>query len=61
METSPAWPWLYELLSERHRVRARARQEASPIAEVNYKSDEIDAEVLGRMWLALITEVPDHG
>ena len=59
VETSPSWPWLYELLSERghgfvlaHAKRLRA------IAESNYKSDEIDAEILARMRVAgLIPEV----
>lgn len=59
VETSPAWPWLYELLSEHgigfvlaHAKKLRA------IAEANYKSDEIDAEVLARMRVAgLIPEV----
>ena len=59
VETSPAWPWLYELLSEHgigfvlaHAKKLRA------IAEAKYKSDEIDAEVLARMRVAgLIPEV----
>jgi len=59
VETSPAWPWLYDLLSGRgygfvlaHAKRLRA------IAESNYKRDEVDAELLARMRLAgLIPEV----
>lgn len=59
VETSPAWPWLYELLTRQgigfvlaHAKRLRA------IAESNYKTDEIDAEVLARMRVAgLIPEV----
>jgi len=59
VETSPAWPWLYELLTGEgigfvlaHAKRLRA------IAESNYKTDEIDAVVLARMRVAgLIPEV----
>ncbi len=60
METSPTWPWLYDLVQGRpgirfvlcHATKLRA------IAEANYKRDEIDAELLGRMRLAgLIPEV----
>ena len=59
VETSPAWPWLYELLTAEgigfvlaHAKKLRA------IAESNYKTDEIDAEVLARMRVAgLIPEV----
>ena len=59
VETSPAWPWLYDLLTGHgfgfvlaHAKKLRA------IAEANYKRDEIDAELLARMRLAgLIPEV----
>ena len=60
VETSPSWPWLYDLVAARpgirfvmaHATRLRA------IAEANYKRDEIDAELLARMRLAgLIPEV----
>lgn len=59
VETSPAWPWLYDLLTgEGHGfVLAHARK-LRAIAESNYKRDEIDAELLARMRLAgLIPEV----
>ena len=60
VETSPSWPWLYDLVNGRagvgfvlaHATKLRA------IAEANYKRDEIDAELLARMRLAgLIPEV----
>ncbi len=59
VETSPAWPWLFDRLKDpgidfvlAHAKRLRV------IAESNYKSDEIDAELLARMRLAgLIPEV----
>jgi transposase len=59
VETSPAWPWLYDLLVRRgvgfvlaHAKRLRA------IAESNYKRDELDSELLARMRVAgLIPEV----
>ena len=59
VETSPAWPWLFDRLQERgidfelaHAKRLRV------IAESNYESDDIDAELLARMRLAgLIPEV----
>lgn len=59
METSAAWPWLYELLSKAgiHFVLAHARR-LRAIAESNYKRDDVDAELLARMRLAgLIPEV----
>ena len=59
VETSPAWPWLFDRLQERgiHFVLAHAKR-IRVIAESNYKSDEIDAELLARMRLAgLIPEV----
>lgn len=59
VETSPAWPWLYDLLSgdDCTFVLAHAKQ-LRAIAESNYKRDEIDAELLARMRLAgLIPEV----
>lgn len=53
VETSSSWPWLYELLTPAgvgfvlaHAKKLRA------IAEANYKSDDIDAELLARMRLA---------
>lgn len=54
METSPTWPWLHDLVHGRpgigfvlcHATKLRA------IAEANYKRDEVDAELLGRMRLA---------
>ncbi len=59
VETSPAWPWLYELLNQHGIgfVLAHAKK-LRLIAEANYKTDEIDAEVLARMRVAgLIPEV----
>lgn len=53
VETSSAWPWLYDLLVPlgidfrlAHAKRLRL------IAESTYKSDEVDAELLARMQLA---------
>ncbi len=59
VETSPAWPWLFDRLQERgiDFVLAHAKR-LRVIAESNYKSDDIDAELLTRMRLAgLIPEV----
>jgi len=60
VETSPAWPWLYDLLRGGNGfgfVLAHAKK-LRAIAEANYKSDEIDAEILARMRVAgLIPEV----
>jgi transposase len=59
METSSSWPWLHEVLSGAGItfVLAHARR-LRAIAEANYKSDDIDAELLARMRLArLIPEV----
>ena len=59
VETSPAWPWLFDRLEDRgiHFVLAHAKR-LRVIAESNYKSDDIDAELLARMRLAgLIPEV----
>jgi len=59
VETSPAWPWLFDRLegSDVHFVLAHAKR-LRVIAESNYKSDDIDAELLARMRLAgLIPEV----
>ncbi len=59
VETSPAWPWLFDRLErpDVHFVLAHAKR-MRVIAESNYKSDEIDAELLARMRLAgLIPEV----
>lgn len=53
VETSPAWPWLFDRLQERgiDFVLAHAKR-LRVIAESNYKSDAIDAELLARMRLA---------
>lgn len=59
VETSPAWPWLFDRIEDRgiHFVLAHAKR-LRVIAESNYKSDDIDAELLARMRLAgLIPEV----
>ena len=59
VETSPAWPWLCDRLEGNgvHFVLAHAKR-IRVIAESNYKSDDIDAELLARMRLAgLIPEV----
>ena len=59
VETSPAWPWLFDRLQGPgvHFVLAHAKR-LRVIAEGNYKSDDIDAELLARMRLAgLIPEV----
>lgn len=59
VETSPAWPWLHDLLvgHDFGFVLAHAKK-LRAIAEANYKRDEIDAELLARMRLAgLIPEV----
>ena len=59
VETSPAWPWLFDRLKGNgiHFVLAHAKR-LRVIAESNYKSDDIDAELLARMRLAgLIPEV----
>jgi transposase len=59
VETSPAWPWLFDRLEGNgiHFVLAHAKR-LRVIAESNYKSDDIDAELLARMRLAgLIPEV----
>jgi transposase len=59
VETSSSWPWLHEVLSATgvRFVLAHAKK-LRAIAEANYKSDTIDAELLARMHLArLIPEV----
>lgn len=60
VETSPTWPWLYDLVQGRRGigfVLAHASK-LRIIAKGNYKNDEIDAELLARMRLAgLIPEV----
>ena len=59
VETSPAWPWLFDRLAGNgvHFVLAHAKR-LRIIAGSNYKSDDIDAELLARMRLAgLIPEV----
>ncbi len=59
VETSPAWPWLYDLLTgDGHGFVLAHAKKLRAIAESNYKRDAIDAELLGRMRLAgLIPEV----
>jgi transposase len=63
VETSPAWPWLYDMLTgEGHRFVLAHAKKLRAIAESNYKRDEIDAELLARMRLAgLIPEVHPKG
>lgn len=59
VETSSAWPWLRDHLEPQgiRFVLAHAKR-LRVIAESNYKSDEVDAELLARMRLAgLIPEV----
>jgi len=59
VETSPAWPWLFDRLDGNgvHFVLAHAKR-LRVIAGSNYKSDDIDAQLLARMRLAgLIPEV----
>ena len=59
VETSPSWPWLYELLNgpDCRFVLAHAKK-LRAIAEANYKNDAIDATLLARMQLVrLIPEV----
>lgn len=53
VETSSSWPWLHELLTPAgvRFVLAHAKK-LRAIAEANYKSDDIDAELLARMRLA---------
>ena len=53
METSSSWPWLHEVLTGAgvQFVLAHARR-LRAIADANYKRDDIDAELLGRMQLA---------
>lgn len=59
VETSPAWPWLFDLLAEtEHRFVLAHAKKLRGIAEQTYKRDEVDAELLARMRLAgLIPEV----
>jgi transposase len=59
VETSPAWPWLFDRLHGNgvHFVLAHAKR-IRVIAESNYKRDDFDAEILARMRLAgLLPEV----
>lgn len=59
VETSPAWPWLHDLLkgTGHEFVLAHAKR-LRGIAEQTYKRDEVDSELLARMRLAgLIPEV----
>jgi transposase len=59
VETSSSWPWLHDVVTGAggRFVLAHARR-LRAIAEANYKSDEVDAELLARMRLAgLIPEV----
>ena len=53
VETSSTWPWLDEVFRETgiQLVLAHAKR-LRMIAEANYKRDEVDAELLGRMRLA---------
>lgn len=63
VETSPAWPWLHDLLTGHGHgfVLAHAKK-LRAIAEASYKRDEIDAELLARMRVAgLIPEVYPKG
>jgi transposase len=49
VETSPAWPWLYDMLiAEGHGFVLAHAKKLRAIAESNYKRDEIDAELLAR-------------
>lgn len=59
VETSPVWPWLYDLLTgTEHRFVLAHAKKLRGIAEQTYKRDEVDAELLARMRLAgLIPEV----
>ena len=59
VETSPAWPWLFDRLQDRgiDFVLAHAKR-LRVIAESNYKSDDIDAELLARMRLAGLIDLP---
>jgi transposase len=59
VETSPAWPWLYDLLAgSDHRFVLAHAKKLRGIAEQTYKRDEVDAELLARMRVAgLIPEV----
>jgi transposase len=53
VETSPAWPWLYDMLiAEGHAFVLAHAKKLRAIAESNYKRDELDAELLARMRLA---------
>lgn len=53
VETSPAWPWLYDrITAEGHGFVLAHAKKLRVIAESNYKRDEIDAELLARMRLA---------
>lgn len=59
VETSPAWPWLYDLLTEHGIgfVLAHAK-ELKAISGQNHKRDAMDAELLARIRVAgLIPEV----
>jgi transposase len=59
VETSPAWPWLHDLLvGHGHGFVLAHAKKLRAIAEADYKRDELDAELLARMRLAdLIPEV----
>jgi transposase len=59
VETSPAWPWLHDLLKGTgHRFVLAHAKRLRGIAEQTYKRDEVDSELLARMRLAgLIPEV----
>jgi transposase len=53
VETCPSWAWVHDLVVSQGIgfVLAHARR-LRAIAEANYKKDELDAELLGRMRLA---------
>jgi transposase len=58
VETSPAWPWLYDILNGRCGFVLAHAKKLRVIAEANFKKDEIDAELLARMRVAgVIPEV----
>ncbi len=53
VETSGSWPWLYELLgSAGITVHLAHAKQLRAIAESAQKTDQVDARLLARMWLA---------
>lgn len=53
VETSPAWPWLHDLLAGTpHRLVLAHAKKLRGIAEQTYKRDEVDSELLARMRVA---------